>query len=68
MPCVAVVTITVSEPAPPVGVSLLAIAVCLARTYRLTHRYREQAHSYRVCLSGQRSNVFTQALRSADRR
>jgi hypothetical protein len=30
-----------------VGVSLLAIAVCQLRKRRLTHRYREQAHSYR---------------------
>ena len=32
-----------------VGVSLLAIAVCQAQSCCLTHRYREQAHSYRFC-------------------
>jgi len=31
----------------PVGVSLLAIAVYQVHIHRLTHRYREQAHSYR---------------------
>ncbi|CAI8765003.1 hypothetical protein EMIT0347P_10431 [Pseudomonas sp. IT-347P] len=32
---------------PSVGVSLLAIAVCQPPLPQLTHRYREQAHSYR---------------------
>ncbi|CAI8807598.1 hypothetical protein EMIT0232MI5_10224 [Pseudomonas sp. IT-232MI5] len=32
-----------------VGVSLLAIADCQLQIGRLTHRYREQAHSYRFC-------------------
>jgi hypothetical protein len=32
---------------PPVGVSLLAIAVYQLAIAQLTHRYREQAHSYR---------------------
>ncbi|CAI8786374.1 hypothetical protein EMIT0P395_190019 [Pseudomonas sp. IT-P395] len=35
-------------PRPPVGVSLLAIAVCQSMNSYLIHRYREQAHSYRV--------------------
>jgi hypothetical protein len=30
----------------PVGVSLLAIAVFQSANVYLTHRYREQAHSY----------------------
>jgi len=34
---------------PFVGVSLLAIAFCQPQIYWLIHRYREQAHSYRVC-------------------
>jgi len=35
----------------PVGVSLLAIAVYQSLFYWLTHRYREQAHSYKgMCL------------------
>jgi hypothetical protein len=37
---------------PIVGVSLLAIAFFQPKHHCLTHRYREQAHSYRVlCLS-----------------
>jgi hypothetical protein len=31
---------------PNVGASLLAIAVCQLKYLLLTHRYREQAHSY----------------------
>jgi hypothetical protein len=31
----------------PVGVSLLAIAVCQSKNLEMTHRYREQAHSYK---------------------
>jgi len=30
-----------------VGASLLAIAVCQRQIFQLTHRYREQAHSYK---------------------
>ncbi|MEN5315612.1 hypothetical protein ABE529_26305, partial [Pseudomonas koreensis] len=33
---------------PIVGVSLLAIAIYLYTSLLLTHRHREQAHSYRV--------------------
>ncbi|CAI8748794.1 hypothetical protein EMIT0P265_140031 [Pseudomonas zeae] len=40
-----------------VGVSLLAIAVCQLTQMYLTHRYREQAHSYKgsTVISGCRS-------------
>jgi hypothetical protein len=34
------------NPIPNVGVSLLAIAVYQPGIFQLTHRYREQAHSY----------------------
>ncbi|CAI8975077.1 hypothetical protein EMIT0P395_70211 [Pseudomonas sp. IT-P395] len=42
MPC----TVLTTSPSP-VGVSLLAIALCQSINNDLTHRYREQAHSYK---------------------